>query len=55
MSNLFDNMFTKRFCLPINTDIDLYERGIMNISTSICSDYNHVACVLQGKQCFEKG
>jgi hypothetical protein len=49
MNNLLDTMFIKRFCLPSNTDITLYENGTNNILECVCSKYNHVACVLKGK------
>ena len=55
MDNLLDKMFIKRFCLPINSDINLYESGKLNIDSCLCGVYNHIACVLQGKQSFEKG
>ena len=55
MLSLLDNMFIKRFCLPINTDINLYENGKERINSCLCGHYNHAACVLQGKRDFEKG
>ena len=55
MMSLLDKMFTKRFCLPSNSDIELYENGSENISECLCGHYNHVSCVLQGKGKFEKG
>ena len=55
MSTLLDNMFIKRFCLPIDSDIDLYEKGSMNINSCLCGHYNHVSCILQGKGEFDKG
>ena len=55
MIHLLDKMFLKRFCLPINSDIELYEKGIENISPCLCGHYNHVSCVLQGKRRFEQG
>jgi hypothetical protein len=55
MMQLLDNMFIKRFCLPINSDISLYESGSININNCLCGHYNHVSCVLQGKWNFEKG
>lgn len=54
MFSLLDNMFIKRFCLPSNTDIDNYENGIRNVPSCVCSHYNHVCCVLQGKRNLEK-
>ena len=55
MNTLLDKMFIKRFCLPVNSDINLYETGALNISSCLCGVYNHVSCVLQGKLSFEKG
>ena len=55
MSTLLDSMFIKRFCLPIDSDIDLYENGNMNINSCLCGHYNHVSCILQGKGGFDKG
>jgi len=54
MLNLLDKMFIKRFCLPSNSDIELYENGSSNVNTSnvntcLCGHYNHVACILKGK------
>jgi hypothetical protein len=48
MLNLLDTMFIKRFCLPVNSNIDLYETGKNNISSCVCGHYNHIACILQG-------
>jgi hypothetical protein len=31
MLNLLDKMFIKRFCLPVNSDIDSYENGSINM------------------------
>jgi len=55
MLNLLDTMFIKRFCLPINSDIDSYENGKLNVPSCVCGTYNHIACVLQGKGSYEKG
>jgi hypothetical protein len=55
MLNLLDKMFIKRFCLPVNSDIDSYENGSINIDSCLCGNYNHVACVLKGKGQYEKG
>lgn len=49
MSQIFDTMFLKRFCLPCDTDISLYEKGQNIISSCLCGNYNHAACILQGK------
>lgn len=55
MTNLLEKMFIKRFCLPTDSDIELYENGDMNINSCLCGHYNHVSCILQGKWDFEKG
>ena len=55
MTSLFDKLFIKRFCLPINSDINLYEDGNKNINSCLCGHYNHVSCVLQGEGRFEEG
>jgi hypothetical protein len=56
MNNLLDTMFIKRFCLPHDSDISLYENGASHkISSCLCGNYNHVACILKGKWRFEKG
>jgi hypothetical protein len=55
MNTLLDKMFIKRFCLPVDSDINLYETGALNINSCLCGVYNHVSCVLQGKLSFEKG
>lgn len=55
MNNLLDTMFIKRFCLPSNSDLDLYENGNRTIPSCVCGNYNHVSCVLQGKGKPEKG
>jgi cytidine deaminase len=49
MNNLLETMFIKRFCLPYNSDIEMYENGDCNISSCLCGNYNHVSCILQGK------
>lgn len=55
MTNLLEKMFIKRFCLPIDSNIELYVNGNKNINSCLCGHYNHVSCVLQGKGDFEKG
>lgn len=54
MTSLLEKMFIKRFCLPVDSNIELYERGEININSCICGHYNHVSCVLPGKLDFEK-
>ena len=55
MNSLLDTMFIKRFCLPVDTDINSYENGDFCVSPCLCGHYNHISCVLQGKWKFEKG
>lgn len=55
MKDLIDKLFIKRFCLPIDSDIELYENGKKNINSCMCGHYNHVSCLLQRKRVFEKG
>jgi hypothetical protein len=45
----------KRFCLPVNSEIELYENGLSNVNACLCGHYNHVACILQGKGNYEEG
>jgi len=49
MNTLLDTMFLKRFCLPIDSNIESYEKGDININSCVCGHYNHIACVLKGK------
>ena len=53
--SIFDTLFIKRFCLPVNADISSYEVGKKKITECLCGNYNHAACILQGKHLFEKG
>ena len=55
MMNLLDKMFIKRFCLPMNSDIDSYESGEYCVSSCLCGHYNHISCVLPRQREFEKG
>ncbi len=55
MNTLLDTMFIKRFCLPSDSDVELYENGKRTISSCVCGNYNHVSCVLQGKGKPKKG
>lgn len=52
MNHLLDKMFLKRFCLPANSDIELYENGKAYINDCFCGNYNHIACVMKGKARF---
>ena len=49
MSNILDTLFVKRFCLPSNIDISTYEIGEKSLSSCLCGNYNHAACILKGK------
>jgi hypothetical protein len=49
MFNLLDKMYIKRFCLPVNSNLELYEKGIDKVPDCVCGHYNHIACVFQGK------
>ena len=53
--SIFDTLFIKRFCLPVNIDISSYELGDEKITSCVCGNYNHAACILQGKRGLEKG
>jgi hypothetical protein len=54
MESLLDNMFIKRFCLPSNIDIESYKNGKQDIAQCICGNYNHIACILKGKDYYCK-
>jgi len=49
MQSLLDTMFLKRFCLPLNSDIQSFENGEEKINACRCSSYNHSACIIKGK------
>ena len=49
MLSLLDTMFIKRFCLPVNSNIQSFENGDEKISSFRCSSYNHSACIIKGK------
>ena len=46
MLSLFDKMFIKRFCLPADSDIHLYETG--KCKMCVYEHFNHVSCVFNG-------
>ena len=48
MSDIFELLFKKRFCLPINNDND-------NNTNCSCDKFNHVSCLLYWKYIYEKG
>ena len=54
INNLLDKMFIKRFCLPVDSNIEQYETGDKSINSCLCGNFNHVSCILQGKGEFEK-
>ena len=49
MLSLLDTMFIKRFCLPVNANIQSFENGEEKINSCRCSSYNHSACIIKGK------
>jgi hypothetical protein len=50
MNNLLETMYIKRFCLPSELDIqNMNPKTINKICNCICSEYNHIACVYEGK------
>ena len=56
MSQIFDTLFLKRFCLPSNTDMSSLKSVETNMSSCLCGNYNHASCILQSKsKYFEKG
>lgn len=56
MSQILDTLFIKRFCLPSDTDVNSYTSGKTQISSCLCGNYNHAACILKGKdRYFTKG
>jgi len=50
MLSLLDTMFKKRFCLPINSNIQSFENGDEKINSCLCSSYNHIACIIKNKK-----
>lgn len=48
MNKLLETMYIKRFCLPCNLDIS-NSKYINKFNNCIHSEYNHIACVFQGK------
>lgn len=55
MNRFIDKLFIKRFCLPYDTNVEIYEKGYMNVSSCLCGDFNHISCVLKGNNDFEEG
>ena len=54
MLSLLDMMFIKRFCLPVNSNINLYETRQNTVPSCVCGHYNHIACILQGDERLKK-
>lgn len=50
MTEILDTLFLKRFCLPVNVDISSFEIGKAKVPNCLCGNYNHAACILQGKK-----
>jgi hypothetical protein len=50
MDILCENLYKKRFCLNVNEDISNYMNGEKHVHKCLCGPYNHVACVLKGKE-----
>jgi len=44
-----DTMFLKRFCLPVDTNLDEIKNNNLRVNKCICGNYFHVSCVFQGK------
>ena len=49
MNPLLNKMFTKRFGLPVDTNVDDYKCSSTSVNSCMCGNYNHVACILKGK------
>lgn len=47
---LLDRLFKKRYCLPIDANIESYEEGYNTVNKCLCSNFNHISCVLEGKK-----
>ncbi len=50
MNTLLDNLFLKRFGISVDTNIEDYETGTKKMRGCLCGEYNHMACVLKGKE-----
>jgi len=48
MNKLLETMYIKRFCLPCNLDIT-NTKNLNKINNCLCSEFNHIACIFQGK------
>ncbi len=49
MCTIMDTMFLKRFCLPVDTNLDEIKNNNLRVNKCICGNYFHVSCVFQGK------
>ena len=56
MNSLIDTLYEKRFCLPSNIDVqtDIIENNHIKINSCLCGNYNHIACILDGKNINKK-
>jgi hypothetical protein len=52
---LIDKLFIKRFCLPIDANIEEYEQGKTCVNSNLCSQFNHVACIFTKKRILNYG
>lgn len=50
MNTLLDNLFLKRFGVSVDSNIEDYEKGTKKMRGCLCGEYNHMACVLKGKE-----
>jgi hypothetical protein len=55
MESISDMMFVKRFCLPINTDMNSFRTNRKVARECICGNYFHMACTFKGKLTLEEG
>lgn len=50
MNPLLNKMFAKRFGLPADADVENYKcDNNTSVTSCLCGNYNHVACILKGK------
>lgn len=50
MNYLLENLYKKRFCIPTQDSVKDYERGAKQVNECLCGNYNHVACIIKGKE-----
>lgn len=50
MNNLLENLYKKRFCIPMEDSVMDYEKGDKQVKECLCGNYNHVACIIKGKE-----